>query len=93
MVGVRVGVRLGLGLGPGLGLGIGLGLGLALEVLREQHVGHRRGVPLVVVIGRVAYGRLDTAPPRVGSERAVVAREARPAEAEARLEAGSVSSK
>ena len=58
------------------------------EVLREQHVGHRRGVSLVVVIGRVAYGRLDTAPPRVGAERAVVAREARPAEAKARLETG-----
>eukprot|EP00964_Phaeocystis_antarctica_P093258 scaffold60130_cov62-Phaeocystis_antarctica.AAC.2 len=52
-----------------------------LEVLREHGWGW--------VIGRVAYGRLDTAPPRVGSERAVVAREARPAETEARLEAGS----
>ena len=58
------------------------------QLLREQHVGHRRGVSLVVVIGRVAYRRLDTAPPRVGAERAVIAREAWPAEAKARLEAG-----
>ena len=55
--------------------------------LRKKHVCHQRGMPRVVSVGSVADSWLDASPPRVRAERAVVAREARPAEAVACLEA------